>query len=55
MDPRLLRHYEAELAFMRDMGQEFAAEFPKVASRLDLGNTEIADPYVERLLGASRS
>jgi type VI secretion system protein ImpG len=50
MDPRLLRHYEAELAFMRDMGQEFAAEFPKIAGRLDLGNTEVADPYVERLL-----
>ena len=50
MDPRLLRHYEAELAFMRDMGQEFAAEFPKVAARLDLGNMEVADPYVERLL-----
>ena len=44
MDPRLLRHYEAELAFMRDMGQEFAAEFPKVASRLDLGNTESPTP-----------
>ncbi len=50
MDPRLLRHYEAELAYMRDMGQEFAAEFPKVAARLDMGNTEVADPYVERLL-----
>ena len=50
MDPRLLRHYEAELAFMRDMGQEFAAEFPKVAERLNLGSTEVADPYVERLL-----
>ncbi len=50
MDPRLARHYENELAFLRDMGTEFAAEFPKVAGRLDLGNTEIADPYVERLL-----
>ena len=50
MDPRLLRFYESELAFMRDMGGEFAAEFPKVASRLGLGNTEVADPYVERLL-----
>ena len=50
MDPRLLRLYEAELSFMRDMGGEFAAEFPKVASRLGLGNTEVADPYVERLL-----
>ena len=50
MDPRLLRHYEAELAFMRDMGTEFATEFPKIAGRLGLGNTEVADPYVERLL-----
>ena len=50
MDPRLLRFYEAELAFMRDMGSEFAEEFPKIAARLGLGNTEVADPYVERLL-----
>ena len=50
MDPRLLRLYESELRFMRDMGSEFAAEFPKVAARLGLGGTEVADPYVERLL-----
>jgi type VI secretion system protein ImpG len=50
MDPRLLRLYEAELAYMRDMGAEFAQEFPKVAGRLDLANTEVADPFVERLL-----
>ena len=50
MDPRLLRFYEGELSFLRDMGTEFAAEFPKVASRLDLGSTEVPDPYVERLL-----
>jgi len=50
MDPRLLRLYENELAFMREMGSEFAAEFPKIANRLDIGSTEIADPYTERLL-----
>lgn len=50
MDPRLLRFYEAELAFMRDMGTEFAGEFPKIAARLGLSNTEVQDPYVERLL-----
>ena len=50
MDPRLLRHYENELEFLRDMGSEFAAEFPKVAARLDIGSTDVADPYVERLL-----
>ena len=50
MDPRLLRHYENELAFLRDMGSEFAAEFPKVASRLDLTSFDVPDPYVERLI-----
>jgi len=50
MDPRLLRLYEQELAFIREMGAEFAAEHPKIASRLSLGNLEVADPYVERLL-----
>ncbi|MBN9508433.1 MAG: type VI secretion system baseplate subunit TssF [Alphaproteobacteria bacterium] len=50
MDPRLLRLYEAELAFVREMGGEFAREFPKVAARLNLGSLEVADPYVERLL-----
>lgn len=50
MDPRLLELYEQELAFVRDMGGEFAKEFPKIASRLDLANMEVADPYVERLL-----
>jgi len=35
---------------MRDMGAEFAQEFPKIAARLSLGSMEVADPYVERLL-----
>lgn len=50
MDPRLLRLYETELAFMRDMGGEFAEAYPKIAGRLGLGNTDVQDPYVERLL-----
>src|SRR5262250_905292 len=50
MDPRLLRHYNSELRFMREMGAEFAREFPKVAGRLGLEGFECADPYVERLL-----
>ncbi len=32
------------------MGAEFAREFPKVAARLGMDGTEVADPYVERLL-----
>ncbi len=50
MDPRLLRFYESELAFMRGMGAEFAEEFPKIAARLGVANTEVSDPYVERLM-----
>jgi type VI secretion system protein ImpG len=50
MDTRLLRHYESELAFMRDMGSEFAAAYPKIASRLGMEGLEVLDPYVERLL-----
>lgn len=50
MDPRLLRHYNEELAHLRETGAEFAREFPKIASRLSLDGLEVADPYVERLL-----
>jgi type VI secretion system protein ImpG len=50
MDPRLLRYYEQELQYLREMGQEFAEEFPKIARRLGLEQQECPDPYVERLL-----
>jgi type VI secretion system protein ImpG len=49
MDPALLHLYEAELAFVRETGEEFAREFPKIAARLNLGSFDVADPYVERL------
>lgn len=50
MDPRLLKYYNRELQYMREMGGEFAREFPKIAGRLGLDGFECADPYVERLL-----
>jgi type VI secretion system protein ImpG len=50
MDPRLLRHYNRELQYLREVGGEFAQEFPKIAGRLGLESFECADPYVERLL-----
>ena len=50
MDPRLLRYYNQELRYLREMGGEFAKEFPKVASRLGMDTLEVSDPYVERLL-----
>ncbi len=50
MDPRLLHHYRRELQHLREMGGEFATEYPKIAGRLGLESLECADPYVERLL-----
>ncbi len=50
MDPRLMRLYESELTFVREVGQEFAREFPKIAARLNLTSFDVPDPYVERLL-----
>ncbi|MDS4031052.1 MAG: type VI secretion system baseplate subunit TssF [Candidatus Contendobacter sp.] len=50
MDPRLLEYYNRELQHLRELGGEFAREFPKIAGRLGLEGFECADPYVERLL-----
>ncbi len=50
MDPRLLGYYNHELQHLREMGAEFAAQFPKIAARLRMDGIEVGDPYVERLL-----
>ena len=50
MDPRLLQYYNRELQYVRELGGEFAKEYPKIAGRLGLETFECADPYVERLL-----
>jgi type VI secretion system protein ImpG len=50
MDRRLIGYYEKELQYVRDIGGEFAREFPKIAGQLGLSAFECADPYVERLL-----
>src|SRR4051794_2869276 len=50
MDPRLLQYYNIELQHLREMGAEFAQQFPKVAARLGMNGLEVTDPYVERLI-----
>lgn len=50
MDARLLRAYNQELQHLREMGAEFAEQFPKIAGRLGMKGSELNDPYVERLL-----
>ena len=43
MDTRILKHYEAELAYLREMGAEFSRTFPKVAGRLGMEGFEVHD------------
>jgi type VI secretion system protein ImpG len=50
VDNRLLEYYNRELRYLRELGGEFARDFPKIAGRLGLDAFECADPYVERLL-----
>lgn len=50
MDPRLLRAYNDELAYLRETAREFGEEHETVAGRLGLKTPTDPDPYVERLL-----
>jgi len=50
MSDELLPYYEKELAFIRQMGAEFAHENPKIAGRLGIGNDTIEDPHVSRMI-----
>ena len=50
MQKDFLDYYNENLAFMRRLGSEFASEFPKIATRLDLNSIECQDPFIERLL-----
>ncbi len=50
MPDELLPYYEKELAFIRQMGAEFATEHPKIAGRLGINAETIEDPHVSRLI-----
>jgi len=52
MRDELLGYYERELAFVRQMGAEFALKYPKIAGRLLLEGDRCEDPHVERLIEA---
>ena len=52
MADELLTYYERELSFLRQSGAEFAASYPKIASRLLLEADKSEDPHVERLIQA---
>ena len=50
IDPQLLEYYNQELVYMRESAAEFGDMHPKIAKRLGMNGTEVADPYVERLI-----
>ncbi len=50
MRDELLLYYERELDYLRKMAVQFAAKYPKVASRLAIEPSKCEDPHVERLL-----
>lgn len=52
MRDELLGYYERELAFLRQMGAEFAEKYPKIATRLVLEPDRCDDPHVERIIEA---
>lgn len=50
MSEKLLDYYNRELGWLREMGEEFAERYPKVAGRLGLRDGDLSDPYTERLM-----
>jgi len=47
---KFLSYYHRELSYLRNAGQVFAAQHPKIARRLQLSESESPDPHTERLL-----
>lgn len=52
MSDELLPYYQAELQFLRDMGDEFSKAHPKIAARLRLDADMAEDPHVSRMVEA---
>lgn len=52
-DDDLIEYYKRELSYLRRQGGDFAARYPKVASRLAFGSAESPDPHTERLIEAN--
>ncbi len=50
MREELYTYFERELSYLRQLGNEFAAKYPKIASRLALDPDISPDPHVERLI-----
>lgn len=49
-DSNALIYYQREIEYLRKQGAIFAAKYPKVAKRLNFGDSESSDPHTERLI-----
>lgn len=47
---KFLAYYHRELSYLRNAGQVFATQHPKIARRLQVSGVESPDPHTERLL-----
>lgn len=47
---KFLNYYHRELSYLRNSGQMFAIQHPKIARRLQISQNESPDPHTERLL-----
>lgn len=50
MDPRFLEEYLRQLRYINESAHEFGKDYVKIGRRLGISETEIADPFVQRLL-----
>ena len=50
MSESLDAFYQQELEYFRRTAADFGERFPKIAGRLNLGEGEVQDPHVERLI-----
>ena len=47
---KIVQYYQAELAYLRTSGMEFAKRYPKIAEKLDVSDSASSDPHVERMI-----
>ena len=50
MKSNFLDYYRANLEHLRELSAEFAEQYPKIASKLNVSALDVQDPFVERLL-----
>ena len=50
MKSSFLEYYRANLEHIRELSGEFAMQYPKIASRLNISAQQTQDPFIERML-----